>query len=80
MRYLMALICPPLALLTCHRTTQAAVASVLYVFAIATARWGIGVFVEFFLVLWATNIVGDETGRPRGPGVRQDGQADPRHP
>jgi hypothetical protein len=60
MRYALAIVCPPLALMTCHRLYQAIVAAILYAVAIATARWGIGAFVEFFLILWACNAVGDD--------------------
>jgi hypothetical protein len=60
MRYALAMICPPLALMTCHRSYQAILALILYIVAIFTARWGIGAFIEFFLILWATNAVGDE--------------------
>jgi len=60
MRYALAMFCPPLALLISHRRYQAVAAAVLYAVAIVTARWGIGVLIEFFLILWATNAVGDE--------------------
>ena len=60
MRYMLAVVCPPLALLTCRRPCQAIVSAILFALAIATARWGIGAFLDFFLILWATNAVGDE--------------------
>jgi len=60
MRYLLALICPPLALLTCKRWFQAIPCTILYALAIASARYGIGALIEFFLILWAFNVVGDE--------------------
>ncbi len=60
MRHVLALICPPLALLACHRTKQAVVSLVLFFVAIATARWGVGVFLDIVLVLWAMRVVGSE--------------------
>ena len=60
MRYALAMFCPPLALLVSHRPYQAIAAAILYTVAIVTARWGFGVLLEFFLILWATNVVGDE--------------------
>ncbi len=61
MRYALSIVCPPLALLTCHRPFQAVVAAILYTVAIATVRYhGLGAFIEFFLVLWATYAVGDD--------------------
>jgi hypothetical protein len=63
MRYLLALICPPLALLTCKRWFQAIPSSILYALAIATAEYGVGAAIEFVLILWAFNVVGDEKAR-----------------
>jgi hypothetical protein len=61
MRYALAMFCPPLALLICHRPYQAIFVGVLYAVAIATAGYyGIGAILDFFLILWATNAVGDE--------------------
>ena len=60
MRYAFALVCPPLALLGCRRWFQAVPCAILYALAIATARYGIGALVEFFLILWAINVVSDE--------------------
>jgi len=60
MRYILAVICPPLALLTCKRWFQAAVCSTLYALAIVWAESGFGALIEFFLILWAVNAVGDE--------------------
>jgi hypothetical protein len=61
MRYALAMFCPPLALLISHRSYQAILAAVLYSVAIATVGYyGLGVFLEFFLVLWATHAVCDE--------------------
>jgi hypothetical protein len=59
MRYALAMFCPPLALLNCHRPYQAIASAILYAVAIVTVRWGIGAAIEFFLILWATNAVGD---------------------
>jgi hypothetical protein len=60
MRYILALICPPLAMLTCKRWFQAALSSILYALAIAWAKYGFGALIEFFLILWAFNVVGNE--------------------
>ena len=63
MRYVLALICPPLALLSCKRWFQAIPASILYALAIAWAKYGVGALIEFFLILWAFNVAGDEKAR-----------------
>ena len=60
MRYTLALICPPLAMLTCKRWFSAASSAILYALAIAWARYGVGALIEFFLILWAFNVVGNE--------------------
>ena len=60
MRYALALVCPPLALLACKRWFQAIPGAILYGLAIATAQYGVGALIEFFLILWAVNAVGDE--------------------
>ncbi len=71
MRYLMALICPPLALMACKRWFQAIPSAILYGLAIVTARYGVGALIEFFLILWAVNVVGDEkAGRESGAFIR----------
>jgi hypothetical protein len=59
MCYLLALICPPLALLACKRWIQAIPAAVLYGLAIVSARYGAGALIEFFLILWAFRAVSD---------------------
>jgi len=59
MRYLLALLCPPLALLACKKRFQAIPSAVFYGLAIATARYGVGALIEFFLMLWAIRAVGD---------------------
>jgi hypothetical protein len=59
MRYVLALICPPLALLACRKWFQAIPAAVLYGLAIVTARYGVGALIEFFLILWAFRAVSD---------------------
>lgn len=62
MRYALAMFCPPLALLVSHRPCRAAVAAILFAVAIATVGYhGLGAFLDFFLILWATHAVGDET-------------------
>jgi hypothetical protein len=60
MRYALAMFCPPLALMISRRPFQAIACAILFAAAIATARWGVGAFLDFFLILWATNAVGDE--------------------
>ena len=60
MRYILALFCPPLALMACRRWFQAAAAAILFALAVATARSGVGALVEFFLVLWAFRVVGED--------------------
>jgi hypothetical protein len=60
MRYALALVCPPLALLTCKRWVQAIPSAILYALAIAWAKYGFGALIEFVLILWAFNVVGDE--------------------
>ena len=60
MRYALALVCPPLALLGCRRWFQAVLCAILYALAIATARYGIGALIDFFLILWSINVVSDE--------------------
>ncbi len=59
MRYTLAVICPPLAFVACGKRLRAAVAAVLFVAAVATARIGVGVAIDFLLVLWAFAAVGD---------------------
>ena len=58
MRYLLALICPPAALLACHRPGQAIVALILFVAACLTIRWGLGLLLLVGCILWAVNVVG----------------------
>jgi hypothetical protein len=60
MRYILAMFCPPLALLICGRPKQAATCAILFIAAIATAEMGVGLVFDVFLVIWATNAVGDE--------------------
>ncbi len=60
MRYALAMFCPPLALLICRRPFQAIASAILFAVAIVTAHWGIGALLDFFLILWATNAVGDD--------------------
>jgi len=59
MKYTLAVICPPLAFLACGKWYKAAVSAILFVVAIVTARIGIGVALDFLLILWAFATVGD---------------------
>ena len=63
MRYLMALVCPPLAFVACKKWGQAIPATILFGLAIATARYGVGAFLDFCLILWAFYAVGDDDAR-----------------
>ena len=60
LRYLFALICPPMALLLCHRGWQASFALILCLLGLASVRWGVGILVLFGCILWAVNAVGDD--------------------
>lgn len=60
MRYLLALVCPPLALFLCNRRGQALVCLGLCLAGIASASWGLGVLSLFGCILWAVNAVGDD--------------------
>ena len=63
MRYLLALVCPPLAFLACRKWVQAIPATILFGLAIATASSGLGAAIDFVLILWAFYAVGDEEAR-----------------
>ncbi len=63
MNYTLAVICPPLAFAACKKWVQAVPATLLFVLAIATAQYGVGALVDFFLILWASRMVGDEQAR-----------------
>ena len=63
MRYLLALVCPPLALLACRKWIQAIPATFLFGLALATAQSGVGAFIDFVVILWAFYAVGDEDAR-----------------
>ena len=63
MKYLMAFVCPPIALLACEKWAQAIPAALLFALAVATARYGVGALIEFFLILWASNVVGGQQSR-----------------
>ena len=63
MRYALAFLCPPIALLACRRWYQAIPAAVLFGLVIATAKYGVGAVVDFFLILWASHEVGAEDAR-----------------
>ena len=60
MRYLVALFCPPLALLACGRSHQAIINLILCLVGVATARWGLGIIALMAAVMWAINAVGDD--------------------
>jgi hypothetical protein len=59
MKYLLAVFCPPLAMLACRKWVQALTCAVPFVFAIAWAESALGPLVAFFLILWAFHVVGD---------------------
>jgi hypothetical protein len=59
MRYLTAVICPPLALLLCRRWFQAIPSALLYALAMDWMESGVGALIAFFLILWAFRIVGE---------------------
>ncbi len=59
MRYLLALLCPPAALLACRRPRQAMAALILWLVGLASIGWGVGVVILFGCILWAANAVGD---------------------
>jgi len=76
MKYPLAVICPPLAFLACGKWFRAAVSAALFLAAIATARIGVGVALDFFLILWASNIVGEyQALREARAGLRGQGEA-----
>ena len=60
MRYLLALVCPPLALFLCHRSSEAAIALILCLVGLASMSWGVGILVIFGCMLWAVNAVGND--------------------
>jgi hypothetical protein len=59
MRYLFAVLCPPLALLSSRRWFQAIPSSILYGLAIVWMESGFGALIDFFLILWAFRVVGE---------------------
>jgi hypothetical protein len=59
MQYLIAVICPPLALLSSRRWFQAIPCTLLYGLAIAWMESGVGALIDFFLILWAFRVVGE---------------------
>ncbi len=63
MRYMLALLCPPAAFLACKKWGQAIPAAISFGLAIATAQSGIGVVIDFVLILWAFHAVGDDDAR-----------------
>lgn len=60
MRYLTAMLCPPLALWLAHRRFQAVPSALLYTLAIFWMESGVGALIAFFLVLWAFRVVGEQ--------------------
>ena len=60
MRYLLALICPPAALLACHRPVQAWITGLLGLVGIMLGSWGAALLVWFGCILWAMTAVGDD--------------------
>lgn len=63
MRFFTAVVCPPLAFLLCGRPVRAAIAAVAFVAAVLTVRSGIGLAIDFALILWAIGSVGDEDAK-----------------
>jgi hypothetical protein len=61
MRYLTAVLCPPLALLLCRRWFQAVPSILLYALAIDWMDSGVGALIDFFLILWAFRVVGERS-------------------
>ncbi len=61
MRYLIAMLCPPLALAMCRRWFQAVLATILYGLAIVGMESGVGLLIDFFLILWAFRILGERS-------------------
>ncbi len=59
MRYLTAVLCPPLALVLCRRWFQAIASLALFALAIDWIDNGIGALLDFFLILWAFRVVGE---------------------
>lgn len=59
MNYLIALICPPLALAVIGRPSRAFAAAALLLIAAATWASGPGVVLAAFTILWACRDVGD---------------------
>lgn len=60
MNDLLALICPPAALLGCRRPWQAMLSLILCLAGLASVRWGVGVVLLLGCILWACNAVGDD--------------------
>jgi hypothetical protein len=59
MRYFLAVICPPLALLSSRRWFQAIPGTILYGLALDWMESGVGALLMFFLILWAFRVVGE---------------------
>ncbi len=63
MRYLLALVCPPVALLAGGRRWQAVLALVIDLIGLATIRWGVGYLAICGCILWAMNMVSEDLAR-----------------
>lgn len=59
MFFILALICPPLAMVLCGARVRAVVAILILATAVMVFGWFAGLIVEFALILWAANVVGD---------------------
>ena len=60
MRYLLALVCPPLGLLMSGRPRQAVANLILCLFGVATVRWGLGIIALAGAAMWAIHAVADD--------------------
>ncbi len=60
MRYLLALICPPAALLVCERPWQALLSLIFCLAGLASVHWGVGLVGLLGCILWASNVVGND--------------------
>ena len=60
MRYLLALVCPPLGLRACGRPRQALANLILCLVGVATIRWGLGIIAIAGAAMWAIHTVADE--------------------
>ena len=63
MTYLIALICPPLAMALVGRPFRAILATMLLGIAVATWTTGVGLLVAALTILWACRTVGDSRAK-----------------